>query len=79
MSRQDSQSQKSKNFPPQQQTALKWGSDGELSSVDMARILDKLANPELIQCDLVSDLGGSPSEDSKISSPPPLPISAWIP
>ena len=34
----------------QRKTTLKWSSDGELSSIDMARILQLLANKELTQC-----------------------------
>ena len=30
----------------QRKTTLKWSSDGELSSIDMARILQHLANKE---------------------------------
>ncbi|WP_320668466.1 hypothetical protein [Prochlorococcus sp. MIT 1307] len=41
-------------IPAQRKTTLKWSSDGELSAVDMARILDRLATPELTKCDLVS-------------------------
>jgi len=40
-----------KKIPPQRKTTLKWTSDGELSAVDMTRILDRLANPELTKCD----------------------------
>ena len=36
-------------------TTLKWGTDGELSAVDMARVLDQLTNPELTECDLTCD------------------------
>ena len=43
------------NFPPQRKTTLKWGRDGELSAVDMARILDRLENPKLVECDLPLD------------------------
>ena len=39
-------------IPAQRKTTLKWSSDGELSAVDMARILERLANPELTECDL---------------------------
>ena len=39
-------------IPAQRKTTLKWSSDGELSAVDMARILNRLANPELTECDL---------------------------
>ena len=44
------------NFPAQRKTTLKWNSNGELSSVDMARILDRLADPQLTECDLTCDL-----------------------
>ena len=42
--------------PAQRKTTLKWSSDGELSAVDMARILDRISNPELTQCELLCDL-----------------------
>ena len=38
------------NKPIHRKTTLKWSSDGELSSIDMARILELLANKELTQC-----------------------------
>ena len=44
--------------PSQRKTTLKWNSDGELTSIDMARILDRLSKPELTKCDL-------PNETSK--------------
>ncbi len=50
------QPQKKEKVSPQRQTALKWHSNGELSSIDMTRILDKLSNPELTECDLACDL-----------------------
>ena len=59
----------------QRKTTLKWNSDGELSEIDMARILDRLANPELTQC----DLDHSSLEGQKKSYQEPLPSSAWIP
>ena len=34
----------------QRKTTLKWSSDVELYSIDMTRILELLANKELIQC-----------------------------
>ena len=43
------------NKPIQRKTTLKWSPDGELSSIDMARILDLLANKELTQCVLACD------------------------
>ena len=48
--------------PIQRKTTLKWSSDGELSSIDMARILDLLANKELTQCVLACDAKEKSSE-----------------
>ena len=48
--------------PIQRKTTLKWSSDGELSSVDMARILDLLADKELTQCALACDANRKSSE-----------------
>ena len=48
--------------PIQRKTTLKWSSDGELSSVDMARILHLLANKELTQCVLACDTKKKSSE-----------------
>ncbi len=39
----------------QRKTTLEWSSDGELSSIDMTRILELLANKELTQCVLACD------------------------
>ena len=39
----------------QRKTTLKWSPDGELTSIDMARILELLANNELTQCVLACD------------------------
>ena len=41
--------------PQQRKTTLKWKSNGELSSIDMARILDSLANDDLTECKLSCD------------------------
>ena len=60
--------------PVQRKTTLKWSSDGELSAVDMARILDRISNPELTQCDLLCDL-----EDEQKSFRDPLPTTSWLP
>ncbi|WP_320676221.1 hypothetical protein [Prochlorococcus sp. MIT 1300] len=43
-------------FTAQRKTTLKWNADGELSQIDMARILDRLANPQLTSCDLACGL-----------------------
>ena len=40
---------------PQRKTTLKWNSNGELSEIDMLRILDKLSSNELNQCELTCD------------------------
>ena len=36
----------------QRKTTLKWNSNGELSEIDMLRILEKLSNAELKKCEL---------------------------
>ena len=56
MSAQSSQPQKRDKLSPQRKTTLKWSSDGELSAIDMTRILDKLAKSELLECDLACNL-----------------------
>ncbi|MBA4733094.1 MAG: hypothetical protein EVB06_01585 [Synechococcus sp. MED-G133] len=38
--------------PAQRKTTLKWDDNGELTSIDMARIIDRLTQPELNRCDL---------------------------
>ena len=43
---------KSKKSPQQRKTTLKWGTNGELSSIDMARILETLNNPGLTECEI---------------------------
>ena len=50
------------NKPIQRKTTLKWSSNGELSSIDMARILQLLANKELTQCVLACDANKKSSE-----------------
>ena len=37
---------------PQSKTTLKWNVNGELSSIDMARILEALSVKELSECEL---------------------------
>ena len=41
---------------PQRKTTLKWNSNGDLSEIDMLRILDKISTFELNQCQLTCDL-----------------------
>ena len=36
-------------------TSLKWGRDGELSPVDLQRVLERLTDPSLTQCWLDSE------------------------
>ena len=42
---------KSNNIP-QRKTTLKWNINGELSSIDMARIINTLSVAELRECEL---------------------------
>ena len=46
------QQQKSIKIPQQRKTTLKWGTNGELSSLDMARILDRLNDRDLTECEI---------------------------
>ena len=36
----------------QRKTTLKWDENGDLTAVDMARVIDRLTQPELARCDL---------------------------
>ncbi len=49
----------SKKTPIQRKTTLKWSSNGELSPIDKARILEKLTNKELTECEFACDLENS--------------------
>ena len=42
---------KTKNTP-QRKTTLKWNVNGELSSIDMARVLEALSDKALSECEL---------------------------
>ena len=46
------QEKKSKKIPQQRKTTLKWGTNGELSAIDMVRILDRLNDQDLIECEI---------------------------
>ena len=71
--------QNNEQFPAQRKTTLKWTSDGELSAIDMTRILDRITNPELTQCDLACNLEiPSPGKSTKRRQVS-LPTSAWLP
>ena len=59
VSSQSHQPQKREKNSPQRKTTLKWSRDGELSSIDMTSILDKLAKAELLECDLACGLNES--------------------
>ena len=48
--------------PIQRKTTLKWSTDGDLSSIDMAVILDLLSKKELTQCVLACDANKRSSE-----------------
>jgi len=47
-----SQENMSKKIPQQRKTTLKWGTNGELSALDMVRILDRLNDQELTECEI---------------------------
>ena len=44
-----------KKNSPQRKTTLKWNSNGELSEIDMLRILEKISLQDLNQCALKYD------------------------
>ena len=48
----NSQKQKAIKIPQQRKTTLKWGTNGELSSIDMVRILDRLNDQDLTECEI---------------------------
>ena len=43
-------------YSPQRKTTLKWNYNGDLSEIDMLRILDKISKHELNQCELTCEL-----------------------
>ena len=43
---------KSIKIPQQRKTTLKWGTNGELSALDMVRILDRLNDQDLTECEI---------------------------
>tara|TARA_Y100001968_G_scaffold234334_1_gene217455 strand:+ start:672 stop:863 length:192 start_codon:yes stop_codon:yes gene_type:complete len=47
-----SQGNKTKTIPQQRKTTLKWGTNGELSALDMVRILDRLNDHDLTECEI---------------------------
>ena len=52
MAKKRSQENMSKKIPQQRKTTLKWGTNGELSAVDMVRILDRLNDQDLTECEI---------------------------
>ena len=50
---------KNEKIPFQRKTTLKWNSDGSLSSIDMARILNRLEKTNLTECELSCEWGTS--------------------
>tara|TARA_B100000700_G_C14752039_1_gene718012 strand:- start:214 stop:423 length:210 start_codon:yes stop_codon:yes gene_type:complete len=52
MVQQNSQEPKKNKIPQQRKTTLKWGTNGELSSIDMVRILDRLNDHDLTECEI---------------------------
>ena len=52
MGQKRSQENKAKKIPQQRKTTLKWGTDGELSEIDMVRILDRLNDQDLTECEI---------------------------
>jgi len=47
-----SQEKKVNKIPQQRKTTLKWGTNGELSALDMVRILDRLNDQDLTECEI---------------------------
>jgi len=52
MVKKKSQENKAKKIPQQRKTTLKWGTNGELSAFDMVRILDRLNDQDLTECEI---------------------------
>ena len=48
----ESQEEMSIKIPQQRKTTLKWGTNGELSALDMVRILDRLNDQDLTECEI---------------------------
>ena len=47
-----SKEKNAKTIPQQRKTTLKWGTNGELSALDMVRILDRLNDQDLTECEI---------------------------
>ena len=57
MDQKRSQENKVKKIPQQRKTTLKWGTNGELSALDMVRILDRLNDQDLTECEIPLEKG----------------------
>ena len=57
---------KSNNIP-QRKTTLKWNINGELSSIDMARIINALSVTELKECELACKRVSRDNHDLNLS------------
>ena len=55
MVQKNNEDQKTIKIPQQRKTTLKWGTNGELSAIDMVRILDRLNDQDLTECELPLD------------------------
>ena len=55
MEEKKSHQQKKIKIPQQRKTTLKWGTNGELSSIDMVRILDRLNDQDLTECEITCE------------------------
>tara|TARA_Y100000816_G_C25814559_1_gene426355 strand:+ start:193 stop:351 length:159 start_codon:yes stop_codon:yes gene_type:complete len=44
-----------RKYSPQRKTTLKWNSNGDLSEIDMLRIIEKISSSELHECKLTCD------------------------
>ena len=52
--------------PPQRKTTLKWNNNGELSSIDMARIINALSVTELKECELTCNRVNKNKKDLRL-------------
>ena len=52
MVQESNQENKAKKIPQQRKTTLKWGTNGELSAIDMVSILDRLNDQDLTECEI---------------------------
>ena len=55
------------NNTPQSKTTLKWNINGELTSIDMARIINSLSVTELRECELACYRLSRNKEDLNLS------------